>query len=353
MPLPGKHFVNNSGLELDENILYSKRIYQKPLIQYMESKYKVSFYKKWWISIRPFSLPTSTMPVIFGTVLAVVYGEASLNLFYFLAAISGMIILHGASNILSDIHDYKRGLDTVPHPVSGGVIRGLISVKEARNASILLFVVGASIGLVLAWLTGFWLLVIGVLGLMVGVFYTTGSRINLKYNALGDLAVFMNFGILGALGSWYVQTGYLSWIPVLWSVPMATLVIAILHANNWRDIHTDRKGNIITMASLLGDKKSLRYYGLLIYGPFFMVLALIIVPHFLFPGITAMPYTFLMTLLAFPLALNLWKKALNRKEPDRPMDFIALDGATAKLNLLFGTLCTLALLADLFFNIVI
>jgi len=303
--------------------------------------------KKWWISIRPFSLPASTMPVVFGTVLAVVYGGAQFNGFYFLMAIVGMVILHGASNILSDIHDFRRGLDTVPTPVSGGVVRGIITIDQARRSSTLFFAVGGAIGLYLAWQTGWMLLLVGGVGLLIGIFYTTGSRISLKYNALGDLAVFMNFGILGALGSWYVQTGELSWVPVMWSVPMATLVIAILHANNWRDIKSDKRGRIITMASLLGDSKSLKYYAVLIYGPFFMVLGLILVPYFLTPGYAAMPFTFLITLLALPISLKLWRIAIHRENPRNPMDFITLDGSTARLNLVFGLLCTVALLFDL------
>ena len=122
------------------------------------------------------------------------------------------------------------------------------------------------------------------------------------------------------------------------------LVIAILHANNWRDIQSDKAGKIFTVAALLGDKSSLRYYGVLIYGPFVVVLLLILVPFLFFPNLVAMPFTFLVTLLALPLAFKLWKKALNRQTPSKPLDFIALDGATAQLNLLFGSLCTIALI---------
>jgi len=312
----------------------------------MEQQENMSFWKKWWISIRPFSLPASTMPVIFGTVLAVVYGGATLNIGLFLLAFIGMVVLHGASNIYSDIHDYNRGLDKIPTPVSGGVVRGIISIREARRTSYLLFLIGALIGFFLVAMSGIWLLVIGLIGLAIGFFYTSGKRGALKYNAMGDFAVFMDFGILGSLGAWYVQTGQLSWIPVIWAIPMATLVIAILHANNWRDIKSDRNGRILTIASLLGDKKSLRYYGVLIYGPFFMVLGLITIPYFLMPETPAMPFTFLITILALPLAINIWKKAIDRKRPKNPMDFVTLDGETAKLNLLFGSLCTVALLLD-------
>ena len=309
----------------------------------MDNTKNISFIKKWWISIRPFAFPASTMPVIFGTVLAIAYGDASFSFVNFFLAFLGMVILHSGANILSDIYDYRKGLDEVPNPTSGGIVRGYINMKEAKIASFIFLVTGALIGFYLTYVTGIWLLVIGLVGLFIGVFYTSGTRLALKYNGLGDFAVFMNFGILGALGAYYVQTSQLSWIPVLWAVPMSTLVIAILHANNWRDITSDKKKNIFTVASLLGDKKSLRYYGFLIYGPFIMVLALILIPFFLIPGTDFMPFTFLITLLALPLAIGLWRKALNRKNPKEPLDFIALDGATAKLNLAFGSLCTIAL----------
>jgi 1,4-dihydroxy-2-naphthoate octaprenyltransferase len=310
----------------------------------MEGQPQHSFIKKWWISARPFSFPASTMPVIFGTVLAYVYGGYEFKPLLFILAFIGMVILHSGANILSDIFDFEKGLDKVPAPTSGGVVRGIISIREAWIGSVTMLILGTIIGLYLTWISGPWLLAIGLLGLFVGTFYTSRSMVNMKYNGLGDLAVFLNFGILGSLGAYYVQSGELSWIPVLWAVPMSMLVIAILHANNWRDIQSDKEIKIFTIASLLGDKSSLRYYGVLIYGPFVVVLGLILVPFLLFPQLTAMPFTFLITILALPLAFRLWRKALNRKTPSQPLDFIALDGATAQLNLLFGSLCTLALI---------
>ncbi len=312
----------------------------------MTNTANLSFTKKWWISIRPFALPASTMPVIFGTVLAFVYGDSGFSFGLFLLAFVAMIILHSGANILNDIYDFKKGLDKFPTPVSGGVVRGIISIKEAKYAATLLLSIGTIIGLLLVWMVGPWLLAIGIPGLLIGIFYTKGDKFALKYRALGDLAVFLNFGVLGALGAWYVQTGSLSWIPVLWAVPLATLVIAILHANNWRDITGDRAGHIYTIASLLGDKASLRYYGFLIFGPFVMVLGLILVPYFLFPNFQAMPFSFAIVLLSLPLALRLWQKALNRKQPKNPIDFVALDGATAQFNLAFGLLCTIALVLE-------
>lgn len=312
----------------------------------MEQPVNMNVFKKWLICFRPFSFPASTMPVVFGSVGAAAYGGFTFKPGLFILSLLGMVILHSAANILSDINDYRKGLDRVPTPVSGGVVRGLITIREAWISSGILFLAGTLIGLYLVLKSGPLLLVIGGLGLLVGIFYTRGGKVALKYHALGDLAVFLNFGILGSVGSWYVQSGSFSWIPVVWAVPMAMHVIAILHANNWRDIVSDKDGDIATVASILGDKGSLRYYAFMIFGPFAIVLGLIFLPRILPGDLPAMPLPFLLTLLALPLAIRLWHKAIRRKEPIDPFDFIALDGATAQLNLLFGALCTISLLVN-------
>ena len=97
---------------------------------------------------------------------------------------------------------------------------------------------------------------------------------------------------------------------------------------------------------MLGDRASLKYYGYLIFGPFFVVMALVLIPYFAFPNVPFMPFTFAIVLLSLPMALKLWQKALRRKEPKNPIDFVALDGATAQFNLVFGLLCTVAVVLE-------
>ena len=298
---------------------------------------QVSSLKKWIIAARPWALPASTMPVIFGTSLAVVIGGARLKPFHFLLALLGMVILHSAANMLSDVFDYKRGLDKDVTPVSGAIVRGWLSVQNVAAGAAVLFVLGSAIGLVLVWLTGKVLLIIGAVGVAIGLFYSA-----LKYHALGDFSVFFDFGILGSLGAWVVQTRSFSLLPAVWAVPMAMLVIAILHANNWRDIVTDSERKVKTMASLLGDKGSSGYYAFLIFGSMAIIIGLILLPRIISPSLTAMPSSFIIIVLALPKALNLWERAVRRREPIKPMDFIILDGATANYNLVFGLLCTAA-----------
>lgn len=304
---------------------------------------QIPFLKKWWISMRPFSFPASTMSVVFGTAIAVFYTGAEFIPLYFILAFIGMAILHAGSNILSDVFDYRKGLDKEPTPVSGGVIRGIITLKEAMTGATVLFSTGTLIGLLLTYLTGISLLYIGITGLLIGIFYTSNNNFNLKYHALGDLAVFLNFGILGSLGAFYIQTGYLSWIPVIWAIPASLLVIGILHANNWRDIGSDHIGQVSTVANILGDKGSQNYYIGLLFLPFVLITAYILVPRYFLTGLPAMPFSFFFVFLGLPLAFQLYRKALKRKTPAKPFDFIALDGSTAQLNLIFGILCTLAL----------
>lgn len=302
-----------------------------------ENKDRISLLKKWIIAARPWALPASTMPVIFGTSLAWVIGGAPVRVLRFVLALLAMVILHSAANMLSDVFDDRRGLDRDVTPVSGAIVRGWLTGRQVAIGSILLFIIGSGLGMVLVAMTGKVLLYIGIVGVIIGAGYTL-----LKYRALGDLAVFLNFGLLGALGAWVVQTGTFSWLPVVWTVPQAALVIAILHANNWRDTISDRERKVTTVASLLGDKGSLAYYGLLLFGTFVYILALVFIPRISSLRLTAMPFTFLLIVLALPKALNLWGRARRRHAPRQPMDFVVLDGATSQYNLLFGALCILA-----------
>jgi 1,4-dihydroxy-2-naphthoate octaprenyltransferase len=281
------------------------------------------------------------MPVLFGTSLAVVIGGARLDVPGFLAALLAMMTLHTAANMLSDVFDFKRGLDRDVTPVSGAIVRGWLSPKQVAAGSIFLFAFGSVLGIVLVLRTGAVLFWIGAAGVAVGASYGF-----LKSRALGDLAVFLDFGILGSLGAWVVQTKTLSWLPVVWAVPTAMLVIGILHANNWRDIVKDSGKEVITMACLLKDRGSLVYYGVLLFGSMILIVLYVCVPRVVAIALPALPPTFLIVLIALPKALGLWKRALNRHAPEKPLDFAVLDGATAAYNLLFGLLCTAALWLD-------
>jgi len=293
--------------------------------------------RRWVTAARPWAFPASTMPVIFGTSLAVVAGGASLNILLFGGAFAAMVILHAAANMLSDVFDFRHGVDTQATPVSGAIVRGWLTERQVARGAVALFAAGIALGLVLAWRTSWILLAIGAAGVLIGAAYTL-----LKARALGDAAVFLNFGVLGALGAWVVQTGRFSWLPVAWSVPIAMLVSGILHANNWRDIATDSDRRIRTCAGILGDRGSLVYYGFLLFGSQLLVIAFAGLP-LVFPGPPRLPWPCLLTLAVLPEAAALWRRARRRRRPKNPLDFVVLDGATARYNLHFGLLYTAGL----------
>jgi menadiol prenyltransferase len=299
--------------------------------------------KRWLIAARPWALPASAMPVVFGTSLAWVFGGAPLHIPRFLWALATMMVLHTAANMLSDVFDARRGLDREVTPVSGAIVRGLLSGRQVLRGSLLLFALGTASGLLLAHVSGPALLIVGAVGLGIGASYSL-----LKILALGDLAVFLNFGLFGALGAWIVQTRSFSWLPLAWVLPMALLVPAILHANNWRDIHSDSPRGIVTVAARLGDRGSLLYYGGLLFSPFILTLVLMTVPRLFGEGPRPMPAAFLLVFLALPSAVRLWGRAVRRAAPRSPLDFVLLDAATARHNLVFGLLNTAAVLSELF-----
>jgi 1,4-dihydroxy-2-naphthoate octaprenyltransferase len=296
---------------------------------------------KWAVAARPWSFPASIMPVVFGTALAVVVGGGPFSPLLFLWALATMVVLHAAANMLSDVFDFRRGLDRDVTPVSGALVRGWLTDRRVIRAAAALFALGTLSGLLIARLAGWSLLVIGGIGVASGLGYTL-----LKAHALGDLAVFLDFGLLGAAGAWVVQTRSFSWLPVVWAVPMALLVIAILHANNWRDIRSDTRRRVRTFAGRLGDRGSLVYYAVLIFAPFAIDVLLIVVPRARGGGMRPMPLTFFIVLLALPNAFRLWGRAVRRARPRRSHDFVVLDGATANHNLVFGLLSTSAVVLE-------
>ncbi|NLF70202.1 MAG: prenyltransferase [Candidatus Anammoximicrobium sp.] len=298
------------------------------------------FVRLWWIASRPYSLTASTMPVIFGTVMAWTIGGAEIHGLRFVAAFLGMVLLHVGANLLNDGVDFNRGFDRRVNPVSGAVVRGWITPGKAFAVAAALFALGTVFLGMLVAVVGLPILWIGLAGIAIGILYSAGP-FALKYHAVGDLAVFLDFGILGALGAWTTQTGTLSWVPAAWAVPMSLVVSGILHANNWRDIEPDTAGGARTVASLLGDRLSVVYYAFLVFSPFLVLLALMALGRL---GIgPKMPLTFFVTFLALPLAVRLMRRGLARKTSPDPALFRSLDGATGQLNLAFGLLCTAAL----------
>ena len=281
--------------------------------------------KDWILATRPWSFPASTMPalVAISYVFLKNYDDLSVvNWWLVIPVVLGVIIFHAAGNLISDYFDYKHGVDT-PNNIGNTnmmIINGIFEPKTIFRYGFTLLVLASIIGIVLTYVAGWQLLVIGGLGFLLTLFYY-----KLKFNALGDLDIFIVFGVLIALGTSFVLTGVLDYSVLLVSAPTGLLITGILHANNTRDIVNDTSANIATQASVLGVKMSRIYYVLLVGGAYVMVAVL--------AAIGVLSWIALAVVLSLPIAIGNIKRMAEHKQPT---DISDLDGNTAKLVMIFS-----------------
>ena len=285
------------------------------------------FVRTWWMAVRPFSFTASVTPVVLGTVIAAYDGYW--NTLYCLLALVGSVAIHAGTNLINDYYDWKKGTDT---PQSLGPNRpmrdGLITPRQVFIAALLCFGVGSLIGLYIVFTRDphYYILIIGVLSVLAGWFYTAGPRA-FAYTGLGEVIVFIFMGLIIVLGSYYVIAQTLSWRVVLMALPMSFLVTAILHANNMRDIDEDLQNHKRTLANILGRRASKIEYLILVGGSY----ALLVV--FVLLGIA--PWPTLLTLALLPMGLQLIRRATSTEDVAKLNRVVR---ATAQLHGRFGWL---------------
>ncbi|MEI7435764.1 MAG: prenyltransferase [bacterium] len=304
----------------------------------MDTPQNIPRIKVWLTAVRPFAYTASALAVVLGLAIAR-YSGYPMQWAAFTVTLLGVLCFHTAANLLNDCFDHRRGLDTQIIPTSGAVVRDWITEAQAFRAASALLAVGVICGLFLTWYAGCVVLLLGLLGFLFAIGYTT-PRFCFKYIGLGDFTIFFSFGILVVFGTYWVQARQFHWLPVLWSVPPVLLTVGILHANNWRDIESDPSKGCRTVASVLGSRGSEAYYRMLVLGPFVLVAAYLLLDLFPELGIHT-PLTTLAAFLALPLAVRL----VRVKRHGTPEQFAMLDSGTAQLHLVFTVLCSAAFFA--------
>ncbi|MFW6189137.1 MAG: prenyltransferase [Planctomycetota bacterium] len=296
--------------------------------------------KRWAIAVRPFAYTASMLPVVLGLALAHYLGYRMLW-GRFVLTLLGVFCFHTGANLLSDCYDYRRGLDTEPEPLSGAVVRGLLTPEQVFRASLVFFALGVGCGLTLVYLAGWVVLALGLAGTLLSAGYTAPG-LKLKCRGVGDAAIFLCFGPLAVFGTFWVQTETVRAAPVLWSLPVVMFTVAILHANNWRDMESDRARGCRTVAALLGHAGSAAYYRGLVLGPHALILLYVVLGAVRNVGLSAPP-TALLVLAALPASLKLVANSRKRRSEAEAEAFRTLDGQTAKVHLLFSSLLTVGL----------
>ena len=204
----------------------------------------------WMLATRPKTLPAAAAPVVVGTAVAIAEGAFAAG--PALAALLGALLLQIGSNLANDVFDYKKGADTSARLGPTRVTQaGFLSPRQVLTGMWLTFGLAALIGLYLIWVGGWPIIAIGVLSIAAAIAYT-GGPFPLGYHGLGDLFVFIFFGLAAVCGTYYVQAGTVSGLAWLAAVPVGGLIVNILVVNNLRDIESDRAAGKRTLAVRLG-----------------------------------------------------------------------------------------------------
>lgn len=285
---------------------------------------RISKFNAWILASRPRTLPAAAVPVIVGASIAI-----HDNKFNFIAAITALLcslLIQIGTNFVNDLFDFLKGTDKEDRvgPVRA-VASGLITVAEMKLGVILTFGTSFLLGLYLVYIGGWLVLLIGVASILAGIAYTAGP-FPLAYNGLGDIFVFLFFGFVGTVGSYYVQAHKVSAFVYWASVPVGALITNILVVNNFRDREQDKLNGKNTLAVILGAKFAQGQYLL------FMLISYAI-PFVVYLTFKKSVFVFL-PLLSFPLSVKLIKMifTLKGKELNKTLEL------TAKLSGLYALL---------------
>lgn len=284
--------------------------------------------KNWVVATRPWSFPASTMPALL-TISYLFFKKeefsGDINWWFGVIALLGVIFVHAAGNLISDFFDFKKNIDRKESFGSSRMlVDGVFQPKTILIFGLVLLLIGSIVGWVLTLFTGPNLLWIGLVGVFGTYFYY-----KFKSVALGDLLIFIIYGPLIGLGTAFVMTNALIWEVLLLNVPVAMLVVNILHANNTRDIKHDGMANIKTQAMLLGVKGSKVQYVVLALGAYIMLI--------LMNAIGMVHPITLLTLLTVPVALkNI--RVMMKADIEKPELIKDLDGMSAQLVMMFALL---------------
>lgn len=289
--------------------------------------------KEWIIATRPWSFPASAMPII--TTLAFLFMTGvRINWLNGALALIGMILFHIAGNTWSDYHDFKKKVDAEDTYGAKTLTTGMFRPEEIKKIAIISLAAGLVCGVALLLMTGLPLLWIGLAGAACTLLYPF-----LKYNALGDLDILLTFAFLPTIGTSYVAIGSIDWSVLLIALPIGLITDGILHCNNTRDIKTDRRAGIRTMAMSLGASAAAKLYAFEMVFPYAWIGICSIL------GI--LPLHTIIIFMSIPVALGCAKTMLNGVN-DGPELIADLDARTANLQMIFSLLLSASLVASRF-----
>lgn len=279
---------------------------------------------KWVVGARVKTLPAAVAPVLVGTSFA-----PKINLLNAGLALIVSLFLQIAVNFSNDYSDGVRGTDANRVGPTRLVASGLASARAVRTAAFIAFVTACIAGTLLSLNTTLWLILVGLISVLAAWGYTGGKK-PYGYLGFGEISVFIFFGLVATIGSYYVQTQEINWQIVLLSIPIGSLSCAILVINNLRDRPLDEIAGKQTLAVKLGDRKTRFFYGFLLLITQLSVLLAI-----------SIDLQIAIAMICLPLAYKVLMQVLRGAKGE---DLISVLGKTARVQLITAVLISLALL---------
>jgi 1,4-dihydroxy-2-naphthoate octaprenyltransferase len=285
---------------------------------------------------RPRYLPTSLIPATAGLLVAI--GDPRATWWVAPLAILAMLLVHAGTNVVNDVEDYARGVDGPEKMDNSRVFNtGLMSVRDGRILGIGLLLAGALTGVLICFVTGPALLLIGVLGVLAGYLYTGGPR-PYKYLGVGDLATIPFLGPLTTQGAFTAVTGDIFSASAFWlGLGPGFMICAVASANNLSDVEGDRAAGVVTMAIRLGFRRARIF-----------VIACVVLAYASLPGLWLgglFDAWILLPLLTLPIGVRLVRQALGATRTPHPA-LVTLAPQLAQLHVLFCLLLVLGVVLD-------
>lgn len=290
-------------------------------------------FKIWLKAIRVPFFTATIIPVVLGYLLSwydgsrFVWQQFTLTLF-------GAIFIHAGTNLANDFFDHLAGCDEAnltPTPFSGGsrvIQEGRISPKNILCAALVFFIFGSVIGLYLNYICGDnVILILGIIGVFLGFFYSAGP-FKIGYGSFGELATGIGFGPLMVMGAYYVGARTLNFKVFMVSIPIGILIALVLYINEFPDYLGDKAVGKRTLVVILGKKKAVLLYDLLLASVYIAVIGLAVFKF--------LPYSCLLVLLSVPIALKAFAVARNNYE--KIYELLPANAATIGLHSIVGIL---------------
>ena len=286
--------------------------------------------KEFFMCTRPHSYPASIAPVLFGATYALGY-EIKFSILKFILFLLACLLIQAATNLFNEYYDYKHGLDKIDSEgISGSIVKGNLSPREVMIGALVLYALAFILGLILTFMTSLYVLLVGLVCMLAGYFYT-GGKYPIAYSPFGEIVSGFFMGIIIISLSFYFQTGYVNADIIVVSLPLFIMIGAILLANNIRDLDNDKESGRRTYAILVGRNNAIKTMAIS-----FIVVYLL---NVLFIVTKYASWWNLLVFVTIPLAIKIIKGFSKNNHKKTMAPYMVL---TAKLTIFVGFIMSLA-----------